>query len=126
MVEYLISAGVYSRSPKSYRRVCGLQALEEGDSQMKDEREIPVVVNPFESELQTIRKMVALMSYGIPQLWGGGYAIPDVTKVSLVATLASEIKDEQFRKTVLLAVSGYMKSASEKSVSNTGIESKVA
>jgi hypothetical protein len=126
MVEYLISAGVYSRSPKSYRRVCGLQALEEGDSRMKTEK-LTLDDNPFVDAERRLLWMMTIIVTGGGQTGGLGHGtISDVTKVSLVATLASEIKDEQFRKTVLLAVSGYMKSASEKSVSNTGIESKVA
>jgi hypothetical protein len=86
---------------------------------MTPEREkITLEDNPIVDAERRIAWLLAWLGSAGGQTWNFGH-LPDFTKVALSSTIASGIKDAQFRRAVLMAASEYMQRASEKPVVDT-------
>ena len=92
---------------------------------MKETEKITLEDNPIADAERRIAWMLAwhMSDGGQKGNWG---RLPDFTKVALASTLANGIKDEQFRKTVLVAAAEYIKRVSEKPIGNVGEGSRAA
>jgi hypothetical protein len=93
---------------------------------MANEKEITLSYNPIaDAERKWLWLLSWLASDG-GQIGPLGDGDPDFTAVALSASIVNLVKDEAYRKTVLLGAAEYIKRAAEKPAANAGKESKAA